>query len=110
MINVNLFRDIAYIGIETLLMKKHILRKFHFETKFSKEKQDLVFNSPDFSIPDNEKIKKVPKGTTPFVYNEDRTKIFKGFAFRYKGQLKIIPEPDPILVYFHAAYLNYIQI
>jgi hypothetical protein len=91
-------------------MKKHILKKFLHETKLPKEVIEKIQNSNAY-LPLNKlsTIKRIPEGTTPYLATEDN-KFFKAFAVKYGSQLKLIPEPDPILVYFNAAYLNYIQI
>jgi len=91
-------------------MKKHILKKFLHQITLPEEIANTV-NKSGLNILINGKltVQKIPKGMTPYLTTEDN-KIFKAFSFQYKNQTKIIPEPDPILVYFHAAYLNYIQI
>ncbi|HET9056059.1 MAG TPA: hypothetical protein VFN30_04345 [Chitinophagaceae bacterium] len=91
-------------------MKKHIQKKFLHETELPQEVIDLMSKS-ELGIPldDQAKIKSIPRGMTPFLTTEDN-KFFKAFTFRHNNQIKLIPEPDPILVYFNAAYLNYIQI
>ncbi len=35
------------------------------------------------------------------------TSIFRAFPYTYRGQIRLIPEPDPVPVYFHLAYVNY---
>lgn len=91
-------------------MKKHILKKFLHEIELSQEVIDLMKDSgAGISLDEQHKIKGIAKGMTPFLTTEDN-KFFKAFTFRHNKQLKFIPEPDPILVYFNAAYLNYIQI
>lgn len=91
-------------------MKKHILKKFLHQTELPQEVLDLIQDSKlNIPLGDQSKIKTIPKGMVPFLTTEDN-KFFKAFMFRYNNQIKLIPEPDPILVYFNAAYLNYIQI
>lgn len=91
-------------------MKKHIQKKFLNETELSQEVIDLISNSElRISLDDQAKIKSIPKGMTPYLTTEDN-KFLKAFTFRHNNQTKLIPEPYPILVYFNAAYLNYIQI
>ena len=91
-------------------MKKHILKKFLHETELSQEVIDtLKASSLGIPLDSNLKVNKIPKGMAPFLTTEDN-KFFKAFTFNYQNKVKLIPEPDPILVYFHAAYLNYIQI
>lgn len=91
-------------------MKKHILKKFLHETELPEDVIEELKSStllkPIKEIPISYKI---PKDTVPYLTTEDN-KFFKAFAFRHGKKVKLIPEPDPILVYFHAAYLNYIQI
>lgn len=91
-------------------MKKHIQKKFLNETELPNDVMDLLAKSKlGISLDDQAKIKSIPKGMVPFLTTEDN-KFFKAFTFRHNNQIKLIPEPDPILVYFNAAYLNYIQI
>lgn len=91
-------------------MKKHILKKFLHETELTQDVIDLMTESKlGIPLDDQVKIKSIPKGSTTYLTTDDN-KFFKAFTFRHNNQLKLIPEPDPILVYFNAAYLNYIQI
>ncbi|HRQ49782.1 MAG TPA: hypothetical protein PLR74_04555, partial [Agriterribacter sp.] len=41
------------------------------------------------------------------TYLMTNTSIFQAFPYKYQGQNRLIPEPDPVLVYFHLAYVNY---
>jgi hypothetical protein len=91
-------------------MKKHILKKFLHETELTQDTMDLLNKSgAGISLDDQKKIKGIPKGMTTYLTTDDN-KFFKAFTFRHNNQLKLIPEPDPILVYFNAAYLEYVQI
>lgn len=88
-------------------MKKHIKKKFLFEYNLPQETVDQVQASGNSISPDDlQKINKIPKDMTTFVLTETNT-IFQAFPYRYQGQDRLIPEPDPVLVYFHSAYLNY---
>ena len=91
-------------------MKKHIQKKFLNETELPQDVIDLLAKSKlRISLEDQKKIKSIPKGMTTYLTTEDN-KFFKAFTIRHNNQIKLIPEPDPILVYFNAAYLNFIQI
>lgn len=91
-------------------MKKHIKKKFLLQFPLPQNVIDLIDKSKlSVSLDDHVKSKSIPKDTTPFLTTEDN-QFIKAFFFEFNKQIHIIPEPDPILVYFHAAYLNYIQI
>ncbi len=91
-------------------MKKHLQKKFLHQIELSPDVIELMGKTKQVISPkDQSKIKTIPKGMTTFITTEDN-KFFKVFTFRHNNQIKLIPEPDPILVYINAAYLNYIQI
>jgi hypothetical protein len=91
-------------------MKKHILKKFLHENELSQDIIDLMHSSNlSISLDDQSKLKGIPKNTTPFLTTEDN-KFFKAFILKNNNKTYLIPEPDPILVYFNAAYISYIQI
>lgn len=91
-------------------MKKHIHKKFLHQVELTQEVIDLMNKSGrGISLDDKAKIKNFPKEFAPYLTTEDN-KFFKAFIFKHNNQKKLIPEPDPILVYFNAAYISYIQI
>ena len=91
-------------------MKKHILKRFLHETELPKETIEAMNKSPlGVALDDQAKIKRISKDWTTYLTTEDN-KFFKAFSFRIDNEVKLIPEPDPILVYFNAAYWNYVQI
>jgi hypothetical protein len=91
-------------------MRKHIQKKFLHETEFPPEQLDEIRKTLT-SVPVDQikKIKKVKTGVVTYMTTDDN-RFFKTFAYRFNKELKFTPEPDPVLVYFHASYLNYIQI
>ncbi len=90
-------------------MKKHIQKKFLHETELTDEVVTLL-EKPNAQIPlKGAKNFKIPKGASPFLRTDDN-KFFKAFTYRVQNQYKLVPEPDPILIYFNAAYLNFIQV
>ncbi len=91
-------------------MNKHIKKKFLHEIEISEEISKLLKEKASgYSVTEMSQLKSIPKEMTPFLTTVDN-KFFKAFAFKYQGRLKLIPEPDPILVYFNAAYMHFIQI
>ncbi len=81
-----------------------------FEFELSEEQmKDLKFQGNGIPAEEMEKITKVPKDVTTFLVTETNT-VYKAFPFKNEGKLRFIPEPDPVLIYFHAAYVNYIHI
>jgi len=88
-------------------MRKHLKKKFLHQVELTDEVKKITENSSlGLPIDRMKEIKKLPDGYTTFLMTEDN-KFFKSFTFKHEGKLKFIPEPDPILVYFNAAYSNY---
>lgn len=84
-------------------MKKHIEKRCvtHIQTD---EKIFEVFEGNfDASIP--LMPKNVPKNYSAFMVTED-AKVLIAFQFNDNGRVVLIPEPDPILIYFDTAYHN----
>ncbi len=88
-------------------MKKHIKKKFLNQVQLTDEVQKILDES-NKGIPVSEisKIKSIPKEYTGILIT-DMGIAFQAFQYKYQGQNRFIPEPDPVLVYFHSAYLNY---
>src|SRR5687767_9654004 len=88
-------------------MKKHIKKKFLFEIQLTDEEIieiDATGNTRSFK--DLEQIKKVPKDLTAFIITDSNT-VLQAFPFQYQGKPRLVPEPDPVLIYFHTAYMSY---
>lgn len=86
-------------------MKKHIKKRFLNEFDLPKEITKEVAAEDQYISQDEVKKIKVPEGHTPFLMTN--TAAFQAFPFNYQGQVRLIPEPDPVLVYFHMAYSNF---
>lgn len=89
-------------------MKKHIKKRFLNELEVPSEIAAKFAGENEHISQDDLKKIKVPEGHTPFLMTA--TSAFQAFPFHYQGQVRLIPEPDPVLVYFHMAYANYIVI
>lgn len=89
-------------------MKKHIKKRFlhqfeHGSADFTTIEQSGI----GISVSQMSQLKKMPEGSAAYLMTEDK-KVFKAFSYKNaRGDLKFIPEPDPILVYFNAAYGSY---
>jgi hypothetical protein len=88
-------------------MKKHIKKKFMFEVALSEDTASKI-NASGNSIPleNMPALKKFPKDLNSFLITEKNV-AFQAFPYTYQGQVRFIPEPDLVLVYFHSAYVNY---
>ncbi len=89
-------------------MKKHIEKRFLFEKKLTAEELKVFENQSDtFLVEDFSSIKKMPKDKVGYLVTE-ANEVIQAFPFKDgQGNLIFIPEPDPVLIYFHTAYLNY---
>lgn len=86
-------------------MKKHIKKRFLNEHDLPHEIADKYPGNDQLISQDDIKGIKIPTGHTPYLMTN--SSIFQAFPFKYQGQIRFIPEPDPVLVYFHMAYTNY---
>jgi hypothetical protein len=93
-------------------LKKHIYKKFYNESVPT----ETEINSMQTLSQDWQKIKKGEKPVPNIPLNfkakilMDSGKMVSVFPFNNKGIRRMIPEPDPILIYFHTAYVYYTQI
>jgi hypothetical protein len=90
---------------------KHIKKKFLNEIELTPEVIETLHNSP-MRVELDENFKNIPKqakGKVPFFTTYDNL-FYQGFFLKVQGKIRVIPEPDPILVYFHAAYVNYVNL
>lgn len=91
-------------------MKKHIEKKFLHQQELPEGTLDAMKDmNINISRDDLTKMKGVPKDMAVYLTTEDN-KFFKAFSYRIGKQFIMIPEPDPILVYFNTAYSNYVRI
>ena len=88
---------------------KHIKRKCRYEVPITQSKKDEL----ELIKIDSESLKnlKITQELCPRLLTEQDT-IITAFSYFNKISKKrcIIPEPDPILIYFHNAQVNYSQI
>jgi hypothetical protein len=88
---------------------KHIKKKFQFEVHFTDDQIQDIGNLYPY-IPASEIPKtKPPKGQDCILITGKNIGI-KAFHVNIGGLNYYIPEPDPISIYFHNAYVNYISI
>ena len=84
---------------------KHIKKKFLNQVSISQEINELLDKEIGAKKIDISK-QKIPKGFVPFFTTYDNL-LYSAFQVKIGSKTRIIPEPDPILVYFHTAYSNY---
>lgn len=91
-------------------IKKHILKKFVFEVQFTEEEMEKIKKeTSSFPFEELPKIKKENFKLPTFVIT-DTNKILNCFPYKAAGRISLIPEPDPVLIFFNSAYLNYATI
>ena len=82
---------------------KHIKRKFQFEVEKSSDLAQAIMNkSQSLDIDVAKKTKFGPEMGT--YIGTDAGKLIQVFQYNYQGSIYQIPEPDPVLIYFNAAY------
>lgn len=88
-------------------MKKHIKKKFLHEFMITEEIAQAVESSSLGVDPSKlGKMRNIPKDSIGFI-RMDNNKVIQAFPYRYQGVLHMIPEPDPLLIYFNSAYYNF---
>ncbi len=85
---------------------KHILKRYRFERHITEEEKkhyNEIFDRVPIDNP-----RKPDKHTKIYMVSqsENGDKIIEGFFFQEAGRNYCAPEPDPILIYFHLAYMN----
>jgi hypothetical protein len=99
-------------------LKKHIYKKFYNEVLVGTEVLEKLENLKDAGklkhahweeMKTGEAKMKIKKNEKA-VLLMDSNKAVDAFPFNYRGQTRYIPEPDPILIYFHTAYVYLVQI
>jgi hypothetical protein len=85
-------------------LRKHIKKKFLLEKKLTPEEK-IQLDKVRTPVPWEEvrNIKRAPPNTTPLIFY-DNDKMVLGFQYNQDGNLRWIPEPDPVLMYFNSAY------
>jgi len=89
---------------------KHIKKKFLHEVPVTTEILTFL-NKHKASLSNDPKkdVKNFSKDHTLLFVSDDNL-MYKGFHVTIGKEVRIIPEPDPILVYFHTAYMSYTQL
>lgn len=85
---------------------KHIEKRFLNEMSIGKDVANLLNDLPPVLVNESSDIKNLPDNCVPYFITHD-DKFYQAFQFKVDGKIRIIPEPDPILLYFHTAYVNY---
>lgn len=82
---------------------KHIKRKLQFDVSADDESGKNVVNiSRPIDLTAIKKQKPEP-GETAFI-GTDAGRLIRAFHYKHQGTDYFIPEPDPVLIYFNAAY------
>lgn len=85
---------------------KHIQKRFLNEINIGQPVADLLNNYKNEGSLEPVSIESIPKDYIPYFTTDDN-KFYQAFQLKINGKTRIIPEPDPILLYFHTAYTNY---
>lgn len=88
---------------------KHIKKRFQFEIHLTDEAIQNMENVFEFFPVSSMATKRPQKGQECILLTEKNLGI-KAFHINLNGVNHFVPEPDPILVYFHNAYTNFINI
>lgn len=92
------------------MIRKHIKKKFIIELDFTEEEMRRFENSTNSSpFEEVSSLTKEHFGKPAFV-TTDTNKVIMCFQYKSNGKTKLIPEPDPVLIFFHSAYTNYARI
>lgn len=96
-----------------MAITKHIEKRFLFQKQLTAEEAEHHDKDYEkFKLEDLSNIKKIPNpGEFEALLLTDQNVLLKAFPVKDdNGKHRFIPEPDPILIYFHTAYMNYRQI
>lgn len=90
-------------------LTKHIKRKFLFEKIATPEElEEFRKISVNYTKEELTTIRSVAKDKSIYVQFGD-TQLVLAFPYRHDGFAKLIPEPDPVLLYFNYAYYEYLR-
>lgn len=84
---------------------KHIKQKYQFEKEIPGLIERIEQNGQKISSEEFSKIK-IPKNLRAFLFTEAGTSI-AAFEHKINGKNYLIPEPEPILIYFNNAQTNF---
>ena len=85
---------------------KHIKKRFQFEKVLSQQEIDNLSLSPDLIPFKTSSNVKIPKDKSCLLIT-DKNEVFTAFQVSHRENCYLIPEPDPVLIYFNNAYFNY---
>jgi len=88
---------------------KHIKKKFQFEMHLTDEMIQSMKNVFEYKPASGFAKPRPEKGQECILLTEKNLGI-RAFHINIGGVNYYIPEPDPILLYFHNAYINFIRI
>ncbi|MFT3912255.1 MAG: hypothetical protein QM737_22700 [Ferruginibacter sp.] len=85
---------------------KHIEKRFFNEFKMTDEVAAVVEEAGKENIGKDWRLEDFGDNFVPHIYASDNT-FYKAFLLEVEGERLIVPEPDPILIYFDCGYANY---
>lgn len=90
---------------------KHPELKFSLETKVPVDLEEEVKEriSLKIALEDIPNLKNLPKNKLAVITRTDGT-IYKAFYAKIDGKYFVMPEPEPIILYFNIAYWNYVRL
>lgn len=88
---------------------KHIKKKFQFQVNLTDEVLQAMEQTLEF-VPVAELASKKPQKDQELILITEKNVGIKAFHLKLNGVNYFIPEPDPVSVYFHNAYVNFINI
>lgn len=86
---------------------KHIKRKFNQQIQLKFNAEEVLNGLPhEPSVKDiSEIVDKTPDNYIGWAFT-DKNEIIKCFQYKAKSESLMIPEPDPVLIYFNTAQIN----
>lgn len=90
---------------------KHIKRKFNQQIKLQFDPEEIFKDLPHEPPPRDitEIVTKTPDNYIGYVFTTDN-EVIKCFKYQNAKHSLMIPEPDPVLVYFNTAQISYSNI
>ena len=86
---------------------KHIKKKYRNEKVITDEHIDYANNNfYSFGKEEINSVKKVPKDHKAFLLFDSK-KLVECYFYKRNGKSYLVPEPDPVLIYFNNAYFSY---
>ena len=85
---------------------KHPEKKFLGQVKFSDGLIEGIEKATKDAPPHPYTVDNMPNGMVPYLFDVDNL-FYKAFLLEIEGLKIVVPEPDPILVYFDSGYANF---